>query len=199
MPMRRCRREFRSGALFRLALSGAPARRRFSCGRWRGFLKDSGRCSAPARRRSSGVFPPRCWAVNGVEVPLISAASPPLFKGWIMDIATRLKRLFRRPPQGSLVDLVDVLASLEREARNLAEQTFEIALGFPPRSRERSKERCSRTCGIRQLNNSEQWSTWRECPRTVSPQPLGYPRMFFPVGSPGWRPLPRLVPRTPIG
>jgi hypothetical protein len=50
-----------------------------------------------------------------------------------MNIKSRFKRLFRSKPQKTLADLVAVLESLEREARNLAEQTFEIALGIPPR------------------------------------------------------------------
>jgi hypothetical protein len=55
----------------------------------------------------------------------------------MMNIKSRVKKLFRRKPQGSIADVADILASLEREARNIAEQIFEVSLvNPPPRSRE---------------------------------------------------------------
>jgi hypothetical protein len=54
-----------------------------------------------------------------------------------MNIKARIKKLFRRKPRGSsIADVVDVLESLERESRNIAEQIFVVSLVNPPRSRE---------------------------------------------------------------
>jgi hypothetical protein len=60
-----------------------------------------------------------------------------------MNIKTRVRCLFRRKSKGTVADIAGILEGLEREARNLAELTFETSLVNSPRSREQIEKAAS--------------------------------------------------------
>jgi hypothetical protein len=53
-----------------------------------------------------------------------------------MNIKSRVKKLFRRKPQKTLIDVCAALESIERESRGIVEEIFDVSSTNPPGSRE---------------------------------------------------------------